>query len=105
MRTAIAAISIVGLLASTAGAAGIEEFNKACTSSTNLGPEICACTGKNAQTDLSGDGFDFLVATLAGEQATVDALRRKLGMQELMKASLYMTKGPSKCAAAAAPAE
>lgn len=105
MRSAIVAISIVGLLASTASAAGIEDFTKACTSSSNLGPEICTCTGENAQKDLSGEGFDFLVATLAEDQATVDALRPKLGMQELMKASLYMTKGPAKCAAAAAPAE
>lgn len=97
--TAVAAC----LRPATAFAADVDDFVAACTKSTNLTTELCRCTGENARKDLTADGFDYLVASLAGDQDTIDATRPKLGMEELMKSSLYMTKGTSKCAAQAAP--
>ena len=88
-----------------AAASDIDDFVKACNGATNLGEKVCRCTGENAQKDLSADGFDFLVASLAKDDATTSDLRGKLGMQDLMQASLYMTKGPARCAGAGAQAD
>ena len=86
-------------------ASDVEDFVKACNGATNLGEDVCRCTGENAQKDLSADGFDFLVASLAKDDATTSTLRGRLGMQDLMQASMYMTKGPARCAGAGAQAD
>lgn len=105
MRSLIFAAIALTFSPAASVAADLADFVTACTKSTNLGDAICRCTGENASKDLTSDGFDFLVATLAQDQATVDAVRPKLGIEETMKASLYMTKGPAKCAKAGAPKE
>jgi len=99
----LAAFSLIA--APAAFAADVDAFVAACTSSSNLDEEKCRCTGDNARKDLTADGFDYLVALLNNDKATIDAKRPGLGMEEQMKATLYMTKGPAKCAAAAATKE
>jgi len=105
MRFFVTAALVLACSLAPAYSADVADFVTACTHSSNLDESMCNCVGENAKTDLGPEGFDYLVATLAKDKSTADALRPKLGMERLMKASLYMTKGPAKCAAAAAPKE
>lgn len=84
--------------ASTAWAGEVDDFVAACGKSTNLEPNICQCTGEKAKADLSADGYAFLVASLNEDTAKTEELRGKLPLPELMKASMFMTKGPAACA-------
>lgn len=91
------------LLASLVSAAGAlarseDDFVKACLGSSNLSPEICRCSAKRAQAELSPDGFAFLVATLEKNDAATAALRTKLPLDQTMKTATFMTRGPAACA-------
>ncbi len=102
--TRILAATTLALLAcskSNAGTAsdpGIDRFVQACLASSNLPQPICECTAKKAKDQLSPNGFAFLTASLAKEDAKVDELRGKLSVQEAMAAGTFMARGPVDCA-------
>lgn len=78
---------------------------KACLETTNMGETLCKCTSDKANQELSEDGYAFLVASLTQNESETERLRSKLTLEELMKAGLFMTKGPADCAAEAAGIE
>lgn len=80
------------------------DFVTACLKSTNLSQEVCSCTASKAKAELSADGFDLVVATLEGDEAKAESLRRTLDIEELMKSGTFMTRGPAQCAKGESPA-
>jgi hypothetical protein len=75
-----------------------EEFVAACESSSNLGPALCACMARKAETDLSADERGFVLAGLRDDEAEVNRLRGMLGVDGAMRAGMFMTN-VSSCAA------
>ena len=74
------------------------EFTQACVSTSNMGEALCECIADKAGTELSDDGFAFLVASLNEDQKTADELRSKMPMDEMVKAGMFMTSAPATCA-------
>lgn len=96
-----AAAAVAGC--NTAGAdADAGRFTELCGSTTNMSPEVCRCLGDKAEADLSPLAREFLVASLAKEEARVTELRGRLTVEETMKAGMFMVNGPRACGGAAA---
>ena len=74
------------------------DFTKACTASSNLSAAICECSAAKARSELTPDGFSLLVATLEGNEPAAAKLRSKLPIDQVMKAGMFMTRGPAACA-------
>ena len=76
-----------------------QTFIAACLSSTNMGQALCTCVAEKAESELSRNGYDFLVATLRDDDAAADRLRSQLTIQEATEAATFLTRGPRDCAA------
>ena len=74
------------------------EFTEACTTSGDLTEPVCSCLADKAETDLSDDEQQFLLAALRKDDARTDELRVKLGLEGAMRAGMFMTNVAS-CAA------
>lgn len=96
----------LGLLAFALPAAAVErsdaDFVKACTTSSNLSQAVCECSARKARGQLTADGFALLVAILEGNDDAAAQLRKKLPIEQTMKAGTFMVRGPSQCAQEAA---
>lgn len=92
--------SIVGLslLSSASWGAEVADYVKVCRAELDHSEQLCECTGKKAKAELSPGGFDLLIAMLAGDDATSERLRGELPVPDVMKASMFMTRGPAACA-------
>lgn len=77
------------------------DFIGACVASSNLPEAVCACSAAKARSELSPDGFSLLVATLEGDEAAAAKLRSNLPMDQIVKASTFMVRGPAACAGGA----
>lgn len=73
-------------------------FVDACLSASNLPRPICECVAGKAQEELTSSGFAFLVASLAGDDATAARLRSELKIPDAMAAGMFMTSAPGRCA-------
>lgn len=100
---------LAGLVCAAAAIAGCQKtgadagrFTDLCGSTTNMSPEVCRCLGEKAETELSPRAREFLVASLAKQEARVTELRGKLTVEEAMKAGMFMVNGPRACGGAAA---
>lgn len=98
MRSSV--ISLVlgfGFTAGGALAQDAEAVAAACTRGSNLPPEICACVGRAAAADLTGDQRGFLIA--AFDQDAPETLRLRLAMPatDLIEAATFMAHAPSNC--------
>lgn len=89
-----------GLLVVGCGGAGadVDGFTDACVSSGNLPPEVCPCTAEKAAEELWPDGFNFLVASLSGNDEEAARLRNELDLSEAMAAGTFMARGAAECA-------
>lgn len=54
---------------------------------------------EKAESELSRNGYAFLVATLRDDDAAADRLRSQLTIQEATKAATFLARGPRDCAA------
>jgi hypothetical protein len=73
-----------------------------CSGTTNLTAELCRCIGEKAQSDLSPQAGDLLIAILDKQEQRAAELRGKLPVDEVMKAGMFMVNAPAACGAAAA---
>jgi len=105
--TLLSAALIVLLGVSSAGAEvetrSEADFVKVCQTSSNLSKDICDCSAKKAKADLSPGGFAHLVATVEGNPEKAEATRAGLPLDQIMKSSTFMVRGPAACAKEAAP--
>lgn len=74
-------------------------FFDACTSSTNMGVEICECTAELARERLTDDGMAFVVASMLGDSERAQVLAGQLTVEEATQAGLFLVSGPAECAA------
>lgn len=72
-----------------------------CSSTTNLTAELCRCIGEKAESDLSPQAGDLLIAILDKQEQRAAELRGKLPVDEVMKAGMFMVNAPAACGAAA----
>lgn len=56
------------------------DFVEACTASSNLGDEVCACMAEKAEQDLSDEEREFVVATLREDMEKAADLRSRSGV-------------------------
>lgn len=86
------AIPVLLLVTACAGAGGFQaEFVDACTSSTNMDEAVCECMAEKAETDLSEDEREFVLAALKEDEARTTELRAELGVDGAMRAGMFMT--------------
>lgn len=85
-------IVVSGFLWACGGSGFAQEFATACADASSLNEEICECLGNRAQEQLSDDAQQFLLATLAGDEETIEKLRGELGPAEAIEAGLFMTE-------------
>ena len=89
-------------LATLASCTGTSDFVAACIASTNMEKPMCECAGEKAKAELTPDGYALLLAILKKDEAAISGLREKVGMQESIKASVFMLQAPVRCAIAKA---
>lgn len=86
------AIPVLLLATACAGAGGFQaEFVDACTSSTNMDEAVCECMAEKAETDLSEDEREFVLAALDEDEERTEELRTELGVDDAMRAGMFMT--------------
>lgn len=98
MRLTSFVLSGVLIWAALPADAADDAFTAACIASNNLEPAVCACCATKARSRLSPLGYEFLVASLQGDEAKTGQLRSKLSIQEAIQASTFMIKTPGECA-------
>lgn len=76
----------------------VARFTKACTSTSNMGEELCECAAKKAKADLNETEFAFLLATLEEDEEETERLRGEMGPMEAMKAGMFLVNAPAACA-------
>ncbi len=86
-------------LAVTAAAGSLETLEEECHTQLNLGPGGCACIAARAE-ELLNENQQALVASMVTEdQATSDALRGQMTVDEMTGAANFMMSAPQVCAA------
>jgi hypothetical protein len=65
---------------------------------SNLERPIGECAGKKAKERLSPKAFEFLVASLEGDEKKTAKLRTELSVTEAMAADIFMVSGSAQCA-------
>lgn len=95
MRKAVLSVAALALFAgcSRSGGSSTDDFVEACLSSTNWDRSACACMARRAETELSDEARDFVVASLGSDEAKTARLRSELGITEAMEAGMFMTEG------------
>lgn len=88
----------VAAMASMAGATTTEEVKQACLSASNLDEPVCRCVAEKSGQQLSAQGREFVVESLAGDDQRTAQLREKMAFEELMAAGMFMTDAPADCA-------
>lgn len=86
------------IASSYAQAATVQDYVDACTKNTTMDKALCECVANDGRKQLSGKGFDFLVATMQKDQGKSGTLMRQLDQSELMAATMLAMKGPTDCA-------
>jgi hypothetical protein len=79
-----------------------EEFTEACIATGDLQKSVCDCLATKAESDLSTDEQQFLLAALRKDEARTTELRANLGLDGAMRAGMFMTNVAS-CALGQAP--
>ena len=69
----------------------------ACEDNLGLGEGVCACIERKAAGDLSDDAYDFLAASLSGDNDRANGLQRDLSVSEATAASRIMVTAPAAC--------
>ena len=69
----------------------------ACEDNLGLGEGVCACIERKAAGDLSDDAYDFLAASLSGDNDRANGLQRDLSVSEATAASMIMVTAPAAC--------
>lgn len=97
-----AAMGAVLMLGACGGGSGgkvtAKKFASACEDNSNMTPEICSCVGKKAMTELDENGRNFVMAGISQDQARADEIRKKMKMEEVMAAGMFMVNAPAACA-------
>jgi hypothetical protein len=90
----LALAAVLGAACPGGGGGSFESrFVDACSNSVNWSQAMCACMAKKAEKELSGAGREFLLASLAGDEAKTEALRGRLSVQEALEVGTFMLKG------------
>jgi|GEM_PF-1622045 len=76
----------------------VARFTKACTTTSNMGDQLCECAAKKAKADLNETEFAFLLATLEENEDETKRLRGELSPMEAMKAGMFLVNAPAACA-------
>ena len=97
IKHALAAIGFC-VIQACGGDAQQAAFIEACTSSSNMGEEICDCVADLAQEELSDSGFNFLVASMQGDTAASQQMVGEMTVEEATAAGLFMLSAPANCA-------
>lgn len=91
MRSSVMVLTLLVVPACSSSGSFHEEFVQACTDSGNLEQPVCDCMADKAESDLSEDERQFVLAALQEDEDKTTELRDKLGMQGAMRAGLFMT--------------
>ena len=97
MRLGVLGPCLALALAGCGGDPNLAKLERACETTSNLGPEICSCVARKAKAELSEDAFAFLAASMAGEAEAAAALQGRLTPTDGLEAGLFMTRAPQEC--------
>ena len=82
--------------AALADAGALQTLGAECAAQLNLPPPACDCIVDKAAA-LNDNQQAFLAASVTKDQATADALRGQMTVQELTEAGMFMTTSPQAC--------
>lgn len=96
----------IAVLLACLGAAGCANIAKgtsrgpiamACKDKLDLAPGVCTCFEKKAAGELSDDSYNFVAATLRGDERATRRTRKDLSLSEATAAGLVLATAPAAC--------
>ncbi|MBT4522973.1 MAG: hypothetical protein HOC23_23475 [Halieaceae bacterium] len=97
LATAILTLSLAAC-ADSSKEQNVADLTRMCNESTNMGQEICDCVANKATTELSSQGFDFVLANMKKEESKAKEIAKTLEVSEAAAAGMFMFKAPGQCA-------
>lgn len=83
---------------SSGSGASSDDFVEACLEASNNTPGMCQCLSEKSEDDLTGNGREFLIASMLNQEGRVMELRGQMSIEEMSQAGMFLVNASVECA-------